>query len=295
MTAPSTGRMAGTLVLLTLVWGTTWSVIRVGLEGIPPLTGVSLRFGIAAAVLFVLAWRKGVRFGTQPYERRLWVINGLLSFCVSYGVVYWAEQYVPSGLTAVLFATYPLFMGVLGHFLLSGERLDARSIVGIVVGFGGVAVIFSEDFEKLGGPMVATAAAVMLISPFVSAIASVAVKRWGRSIHPYSITAVPMLIAFVVMGVLALLFERDLPVRFDTRSVSALLYLALAGSALTFSLYFWLLKHFRATRLALITYAIPVVAVAIGAVALDEPITPKTIGGTALVIAGVAMAIGRRG
>lgn len=291
---PAAWRIAGTIAILTLIWGTTWAVIRVGLEGIPPFTGVALRFAIAAIVVWALARRRGVRFGGRPYERRLWWINGLLSFATSYTVVYWCEQWVPSGLTAVLFATFPLFVAVLAPVALPGERLTAKGVIGTVIGFVGVAVIFSEDFTLLGGREVAIAAAVMLLSPVVSAVANVAVKRWGSGIPPSSITAIPMAIGAGCAGVLALVLERGRSVTFDPRSVSALVYLAIAGSAVTFSLYYWLLRHIAATRLSLITYGIPVVAVLLGTVFLDEPLTARMVAGGMLVLFGVGFAL-RRG
>jgi drug/metabolite transporter (DMT)-like permease len=278
------------LALLVAIWGTTWAAIRVGLEGIPPLTGVALRFAIAAALLFGLSPLLGVRYRLGRREAGLWVVNGLLSFCVSYGVVYWAEQWVPSGLSAVLFATYPLFVALLVHFAIPGEALTAAKLGGAVAGFSGVAVIFSEDFAKLGGEGVVVAATVLLLSPIASALASVAVKRWGRSVHPVSLTAVPMALCAVVMGSLAAVYERDLPVRFDARSVAALLYLAIAGSAVTFTVYYWLMARMPLSRLALIAYLIPVVAVAVGAAAFDEPLTLRLLVGSALVIGGVAVA-----
>jgi drug/metabolite transporter (DMT)-like permease len=291
---PARWRIVGTIALLTLIWGTTWAVIRVGLEGIPPFTGVALRFAIAAGVVWALARRSGTRLGGRPYETRLWWINGLLSFATSYSVVYWCEQWVPSGLTAVLFATFPLFVAVLAPITLPGERLGAKGIAGTVIGFVGVAVIFSEDFSLLGGREVAIASAVMLISPIVSAFANVAVKRWGGGIPPASMTVVPMAIGAGVAGALALILERDRVVTFDPRSVSAILYLAIAGSAVTFSLYYWLLRHLAATRLSLITYGIPVVAVFLGTVFFDEPLTARMIAGGVLVLFGVGFAI-RRG
>jgi drug/metabolite transporter (DMT)-like permease len=286
--------IAGTFALLTLIWGTTWAAIRIGLTGIPPFTGVALRFLVAAAVLFLLSPAMGVRYGWSAVERRLWLINGLLSFCVSYGVVYWSEQWVPSGLASVLFATFPLFVAMLAHFALPAERLTAKAVVGILTGFGGVAVIFSEDFSRLGGPRVALASLVMLVSPFVSAVASVTIKKWGRDIHPVSISAVPMAMSAVVMGGIALAVERDRPLRFDAVSVSAMLYLALAGSALTFTLYYWLMRHIPATRLSLIAYSTPVVAVAVGALFMNEPVTARTFAGSALVVLGVALAVHAR-
>jgi drug/metabolite transporter (DMT)-like permease len=290
VTAPtSRGRTIAAFLLLTLVWGTTWAVIRVGLAGIPPFTGVTLRFAIAGGLLLALAPRLGVRFGRTRREVCLWVTNGLLSFCVSYSVVYWSEQYIPSGLTAVLFATNPLFVAVLAHFALPGERLSPAGAAGLLLGFAGVVVIFSDDLRLLGGERVREAALVMLVSPAVSAVSSVAIKRWGHGIHPLSLSAVPMLICAVVMAPVAAIAEHGVPVVFDARSLGALVYLALLGSALTFTVYYWLLARVPATRAALISYLIPIVAVALGALLFDEPLRPRLLAGSALVLAGVGL------
>jgi drug/metabolite transporter (DMT)-like permease len=231
-----------------------------------------------------------VRLGASRRERLLWLVNGGLTFAGSYGVVYWAEQRVPSGLTALLFATFPLFVAVLGHFFLPGERLHPRGAAGTLVGFAGVAVIFSEDLSRLGGPGVATAAAVLLAAPAVSAVANVTVKRFGRGVHPLSLTAVPLLGAAAAVGGAAALVEADRAVRWTPAAIGSVLYLALLGSALAFVVYFWLLDRLPATRLSLITYAVPVVAVAVGTVAFGEPLTARIAAGAALVVAGTALA-----
>jgi len=163
----------------------------------------------------------------------------------------------------------------------------------VLIGFGGVALIFSEDLAALGGPRVGVGAAVMLFSPLASAGGSVAVKRWGAGIHPFSVAAVPMLVAAAVMSVPALALERARESRWDLVSISALLYLAVVGSAVTFSLYFWLLSHLPARRLALIAYVIPVIAVGIG-VLRGEPLTVRMLAGAAAVVGGVSLAVGSR-
>jgi drug/metabolite transporter (DMT)-like permease len=160
-------------------------------------------------------------------------------------------------------------------------------VTGLLLGFLGVAVIFSDDLRLLGSERVRAAATVMLASPLASALASVAVKRWGAGVHPVSLAAVPMLICAAVVGPVALVVERDRPLVLDARSVAALLYLAVFGSALTFTVYYWLLARVSASRASLISYTIPIVAVAVGALALDEPIRPRMITGSALVLAGV--------
>jgi drug/metabolite transporter (DMT)-like permease len=269
-------------------------VIQIGLEGIPPFTGVALRFTLSGLLLLVLALARGVKLGVTRRERVLWVANGTLSFAVAYGVVYWAEQWVPSALAAVLFALYPLFVAILAHFVLPDESLNLREVGGALIGFAGVAVIFSEDLSLLGGPQVAVGAVVLLLAPLASAAGSVSVKRWGADIHPFSISAIPMLIAAATLAIPAVTLERDLDITWDVRSVSALLYLAVAGSAVTFSLYFWLLSHLPAKRLSLIAYVIPIVAVSIG-ILRGEPLTWRTSVGSVCVVAGVALAVQRWG
>jgi drug/metabolite transporter (DMT)-like permease len=294
VSSPDSGRLRAAFIVLTLIWGSTWAVIRLGLEGIPPLTGVSLRFTIAGTILLVLIPRFGVRFTWSREELGLWAVNGLLSFTASYTIVYWAEQHIPSGLAALLFATYPLFVAVIAHFALPGERLGWRAAAGILLGFAGVAVIFSDDLQLLGGANVREVALVMLLSPIVSAVATIAVKRWGAGIHPLSLTAVPMLMTACVVGALALAFERHATLVFDLRSVGSLLYLAVFGSAVTFTIYYWMLARARATQVALIAYTIPIVAVAVGALLFQEPIRPRVVLGGALVLVGVAIVTWRR-
>ena len=273
-----------------LIWGTTWLAIRIGLEGVPPFTGVALRFGLAALMVLGIALAKGVPLGRTARERWLWVVNGTLAFAGSYGIVYWSEQWVPSGLTAVLFATYPLFVAAFVHLILPGERVRPLELVGILGGFAGVGVIFSEDLRSLVGEGVPFAAAVMLGSPLVASIASVAMKRWGAGIHPLSLTAVPMAIGSALTGIVALFAERDATLVWSARSIGALLYLTVFGSVVTFTLYYWLLQRMPVKRLALIAYIIPVEAVLLGTL-IDEPFTPRILVGSALVVLGVALAV----
>ncbi len=316
------GRLANyaTLGLLTLIWGTTWAAIRVGLRGIPPFTGVALRFAIAAAALLAVAPALGVRLrgaaavpaaGAMPplpggapgsagspapgLPWRVWLVNGLMTFFIPYGVLYWAEQWVPSGLAAVLFATSPLWVALAAHLALPAERLRAATAAGVLIGFAGVAVIFSEDLRALGGPRVVGAAAVLLLSPLCSAVGVVAVKRWGAGVPPLSVAAVPMALAAAAMGCVAWFAERGQPLRFAGWPLAALLYLALCGSALSFTLYFWLLGRLPATSLSLINYLIPIVALTIGGTALGESFTGRTLAGSALVVGGVAVAMRAKG
>jgi drug/metabolite transporter (DMT)-like permease len=219
----------------------------------------------------------------------LWLVNGALFFSVSYGVVYWSEQYVPSGLAAILFATFPLLVTFFAHLFLPGEPFRFMAGLGALGAFAGIVIVFSEDLSKIGGPKTAWAAAVFLLSPLVSSASSVVVKKWGARIHPISLSAMPMVVGTVVMTALALIFERHRAIVWSPAAIGSLAYLAIVGSAVTFTLYYWLLRHVRASRVALIAYATPVIAVITGVVFLGEPLTARFLIGGTLVMAGVAM------
>ncbi len=288
--APGRLVILATFALLVLIWGTTFAAVRVGLLGIPPFTALAMRFVLASAILLVSGRVLGVRLGRTRQERMLWLVLAFFSFGISYAIVYWCEQWVPSGLAAVLFATFPLFVAIFAHFTLKEERLARWQIAGALAGFTGVAVIFSEDFALLGGPHVARASGVMLLSPLASAVSLVSVKRWGKDVHPLSLSAVPMGMAAGVMAALAWALERHRSISLDRVSVGIVLYLALFGSAVTFSLYYWLLRYVTATRLSLIAYLTPLIAVGVGALVLHERTTLRMLLGTLLVVGGVALA-----
>lgn len=280
-----------TLAFLVAVWGTTWAAVRISLRGFPPLTGVALRFAVAAVLLVMIARLTGTPLGAvNANDRRLRWVHALLTFCISYGIVFWAQQYIPSGLTSVLFATFPLIVAVMAHFALPRERMTVPIFAGTVLGFSGIAAIFSEDLHRVGGNSIVFASLIMLVSPFVAAISTVAFKKWGEGIRPVSFNAVAIMYATIIMGGLAVVAERHQVIVPERWPVMAILYMAVFGTAITFPLYFWLLEHMQARQLALIGYGTPVVALFLGVAFLDETLTTRTLVGSAMVVLGVAMA-----
>src|ERR1043165_4781588 len=132
-------------LILCGIWGSTWLFIKLGLADLPPLTFAGIRFVLASLILSVLILARGVRW---PRARADWIliaIVGLLQFSLNYGLVFWGEQYISSGLAAVLQSTFPAFGLVLAHFYLPDERITRRRIVGVLFGVAGVAVIFSNQ------------------------------------------------------------------------------------------------------------------------------------------------------
>ena len=284
-------RVIAVFALLTLVWGTTWAAIRIALEGIPPLTGVAIRFTLAGVVLLAWArWRR-VRFGFGALEWRLWTTNALLTFVGSYGLVYWAEQTLPSGLTSILWATFPLWVVLLGRWILPSERSSAVRLLGVTLGFAGMVVLFSEDLDREIGPGATWVGAVLLAAPLMSAVASLSMKRWGGGLPPESLSAMSMLLGGLMLAPVAAFSEHERGLLFTPRPWLATVYLAVVGSAVTFPLYVWLLARRSAVKASLISYTAPVIAVVVGILLFGEPMTGRLLTGAACVLAGVAFAL----
>lgn len=290
LSRPRPAIVFGAIALLTLIWGSTWSFVRISLEGFPPLLGVTVRFAIAGILLLLLMVWKKTRVEGSRRNLLVWLGLAVFNFSIPYMLVFWAEQWVPSGLTAVLFSVMPIFVVLFAYGILPEERMGSAGIFGVFLGFGGVALIFSDDLDALAGPNVTFAALVLLLSPISAAVAQVVVKKWGQDISPLALAAIPMLMSAVLIAPLAWLFERDRQVLLEAEPVLALIYLAVFGSVVAFTLYYWTLKFLSATHLSLVTYATPVIAVLIGTLWLDEPLTWTMAGGALLVASGVGLA-----
>lgn len=288
MSDPRPGPLRALLLtgLLCLIWGSTWVVIKGGLEDLPPFGSAAARFTLAALVMTVLgallAKREGGARPTWPLSFTL----GLLSFGASYGIVYWTEERLPSALVSVLWAVNPLMQAIAGHLFLPGERLVPRQTAGFVLGFLGVAALFATDLRGLGTDA-APAGAILLLSPLVAAAGTTVVKRHGAGTSSLLLNRNGMWIGAGVLWALALVCERDRPAVWSGPALLSVAYLALFGTVTAFGLYFWLLRHTAANRLSVIAYVTPAVALALGKLFRDEPVGPWTLAGLGGILAGV--------
>jgi drug/metabolite transporter (DMT)-like permease len=285
--------LAAMVAFLCLVWGSTWLAIKIGLRDMPPFFAAGLRFLGASAILFALSRLQGVPGPRTRRQHAGLVALGFGVFALNYGVVYWAEQYLPAGVTAVLFAIHPLLVSLFAAWALPDEALSAGKLAGIALGFAGVAVLFLDDVS-LSGPHALFAAAMLLLAPTASAVSNVALKKHAGDLHPYTIATLPMLYGGATMFAVSAFIEDWHRVHWTQSSVAALAYLTVFGSVLTFIVYYTLLKRVAISRLALISYLFPVVAVFISWLILGERLGPRGWIGSALVVLGVALAGVRR-
>ncbi len=283
-------------VFCCLVWGSTWMVIKIGLRDLPPFHFAAMRMALACLLMAPLAFARRDRLPSR--EERLWIaICGFLQIGVSYALVFTASQWIPSSLAALLFCTFPIWVGLFGHWLLPGEPLTPRTLASSVLGLSGVAVIQGPDvLEALRarpGPLLVGGLCV-LGSAVVSAIANVLNKKHFAAVSPYQNVWGQTLVGAAFLGLLALLFERAAPMRWTGASVSALTYLALFGTAMSFAGLFWLIPRVPVAVIGTIPLADTAIAVLLGFAILRESLSARVLGGGLLILSGVLLAVSQR-
>ena len=280
-------------LLLCCIWGSTWMFIKLGLRDLPPLSFAAARFLLATLILAAIVAARRSRL-PRGREWLLLAQTGVLTFGINYGCVFWGEQHISSGLTALLQATIPVFGMLLAHPYLPGERLNARKLSGALLGVVGVGVIFSHQLGAEGSMALWGSAAIVAGAAFV-AWSNVLVKAKGLKLDASVLSAGQMAFGFVALASAALLLEGS-PARLHwTRlAVVCLLYLTLVGSVAAFLLYYWLVRHVEVTKTMLTALVIPLAAVLLGVVALGEELSWRTVAGGAVIMSGVALVVLRR-
>jgi drug/metabolite transporter (DMT)-like permease len=281
-------------LLLCAIWGSTWLFIKVGLADLPPITFAGLRFLIAVTILFSIIGLRRLPLPSRRSELSLLAVSGVLAFTLNYGLLFWGEQYISSGLAALLQATIPAFGLVIAHFYLPAERMTATRIAGVLMGVIGVGVIFSNQLSVTGHRALLGSVALVLSSICV-AFSNVLIKDRGGNLDPSIIAAFQMLCGLVPLLLIGIPLEGN-PFRFRwTRTaVISLFYLAIIGSVLAFMLYYWLMRHMEVTSTMLIALVTPIVAVTLGMLVLNEKLDWRTFAGGGLIVAGIGLITLRR-
>ncbi len=269
-----------------LVWSSTWVVIAVGLEDVPPFFGAGVRFTIAGlgVLAAALATRRPLRT-----DFVLSALVGALPFATTYGLIYWAEQYVPSGLTAVLFGVLPLYVALLAALFLPAEPLRPRLLAGVAVALGGLVLAFGQSLH-LGGRHAALAAAAVVVSPLASASGNIAIKKRGASVDPLVMNGWAMLAGGAVLLAISAAGEDWGSTVWSAASVGSILYLAVFGTGFTFVTLTVLIRELPTVTVSFISLVIPFGALALGALVRGERVTGLAVAGAALVAGGIAVA-----
>lgn len=275
--------------MLCLIWGSTWLAIRYGLESLTPIFSAGIRFTIASALILALMRVKKISIQTDKVSIRLYLLMGFFSFVIPFGLVYWAEQFVPSGMASVLFAVYPFVVVIFSYIRIPSETIGFYKIFGTFLGFSGIVIIFSDSFSgDLTDYIIGMIAIV--ISGIMQAWIAVSIKKFGHHLHPLSMNFIPMVIAGFCMIGIGFLFEDLSKTRIDQNAVLSLLYLSFFGSVITFTSFYWLIKRVNLVILSLIAFITPIVALILGYLIYNEELSTNHFVGSALVLTGVLWA-----
>ena len=287
------------MLVLYLVWGSTYLAIAIAVDTIPPFLMAAVRF--ATAGLLLLAWsvaREGRSFVTP--SRREWRDSGIVGALLiggGMGMVAFGEQTVPSGITALLIAMMPVWVAILGWTFLR-ERLPRPAIAGIVLGFVGVAILAGPSALGGAGALEPIGLAAVLVSPIAWALGSLfASHRAVLPSRPLVSTGIQMLLGGLLLGVVGLLTGElatlDLAA-ISSESVAALVYLLVLGSLVAYTVYGWMLRVAPLPLVTTYAYVNPIVAVVLGALILSEPIDTRTIVAGAVIVVAVAVIVTSR-
>jgi drug/metabolite transporter (DMT)-like permease len=284
-------------ISLGLIWGATWLFIKIGLGDVPPFTFAAIRFFVASVPLLVLLRARRTPLPRSASDWILTVGTGVLGFGFGYGLVYWGEQRISAGLTAILFTTYPLFGLVFAHFMVPGEPITVPRLAGVALGIAGVALIFGEQLA-VGSPAALLGSLAVVVSAACAALSSVLIKARGGHLDPVFLSVAQLLTGAVPLLVAGMLLEGSpLSLRWTPMALVSLGYLAFFGSALAFVIWYRLIRAIKVTTAQLLPFVNTLVAVILGAVVLGEEHGWRALAGGAAILLGLAVALvpdGRR-
>ena len=276
-------------IVVCIVWGTTYLAIRVALESVPVALVGGLRF-TAAGIILITALRLTGQTLPAPRSWGAIALSGFLLLVLGNGAVVWAEQYVASGLTAVMVAMVPFWNVVVEAIRPGGERPTMRMLLGLAVGFAGIVVlVWPELFTYTGGNWFVAGVIALQLACAGWAVGTSFTKRNTVSPSPAATSAVQMLAAGLMFLAIATVAGEWRDLAFTARSASAILYLVVFGSIVAFSAYVYALKHLPIATVSLYSYVNPLIAVVLGTVLLSEPFSSRTLVASVLVFSGIAV------
>jgi drug/metabolite transporter (DMT)-like permease len=277
--------------IIYLVWGTTFLAIRIGVHEVSPFLFAAMRFLIAGGVLFGWTLAQGDKFPTA----RQWVsafIVAFLIFVMDYGLLFWAEQRVPSGLAAVMLATIPAFTALFEILVLRTQKLTASLAAALLIGLCGVGVLTSRSLNLGSEPINRAGAAALLVASVSWSIATVLTRKLPMPPSKVMNSGAQMLSGGILLALSAAglgEFRTFHPTAISRGAWLALLYLVVAGSIAGFTAYIWLIHHESLTKVGTYAYVNPVVAVFVGYLLAGESLGPRTLLGAFFVLTSVIM------
>ncbi len=283
-------------LILCLIWGSTWIFIKIGLEDLPPIGFAAARFVLAVIILVFIIKFRNIALPRTAREWKLIALTGLLQFSINYSTVFWAEQYISSGLAAVLQAMITVFGLLLAWIFLPNERITRIKVIAVLLGIVGVAVIFLDQL-RVDNLLAFAGCVAIVVGAYAAAQASILVKAKAGAMHPAALSFGQMICGLPPILIYSMAVEGNpLDFNWTWRAVFCVLYLTVVGTIAAFWLYYWLLSKIESTKAMMISLVTPLLAVVIGAVTLGERLPPQTFLGGIIILASIGLIVfgGRR-
>jgi drug/metabolite transporter (DMT)-like permease len=280
-------RVVAAYVSVTLVWGSTWAAIKIGVNDVPPFVFAFARAFAVAALLTAVAVALRQPFPRGGRTIAIAVVVGLINIGWTWAIIFWSEQFVPSGLVAVFGAAAPVWTAMLAHFMVKGDRLSTLKVIGLILGLGGTVILIGTP-DTADGTAGLVATVLLALMPITWAIAAILQSRFLRTVAPIPTVALGTWASALLLAPLAMLqvFRGQ---HWTTASMLAFAYLVVVGTCFGMVVSLWLYRKLRPTTITLIQVIVPAEAILIGTVWLGEPVTIRMLGGAALVVAAVAL------
>jgi len=273
-------------ICVILIWSTTPLAIQWSGDGVGFLFGITSRMILGVMVGLMVAGLFSIRLPWHIEARRTYLAAGLGLFFAMISV-YWSSQFIPSGWISVLFGLAPIVTGLIATYWLTEQALDAARITGMLFGLAGLAIMLLGSQQL--GPQAVFGIAGMVFSVTAYSISAVAIKRIGADIPALATTIGGLMVTVPLLVGVYLLTGEPLPTIVPQRAMLSIIYLGLVGSVLGFALYYHVLRHVEATRVALITLITPVLALMLGHTLNGEVLQTETVIGTAAILSGLLL------
>ncbi|TME30144.1 MAG: hypothetical protein E6I66_10020 [Chloroflexi bacterium] len=269
-------RVVAGYVSVALIWGSTWAAIKIGVNDVPPFVFAFARAVAVAGLLTIIAVALRQPFPRGRRTMAIAMIVGLINIGWSWAIIFWSEQFVPSGLVSVFGAAAPVWTAVLAHFMVKGDRLSALKIVGLTLGLGGTVILIGAP-EAADGTAGLIATVLLALMPITWAIAAILQSRFLRTVAPIPTVAVGTWASALLLAPLAV-FQLPQAQHWTLASVLAFAYLVIFGTCFGMVVSLWLYRKLRPTTITLIQVLVPAEAILIGTVWLGEPVTIRMLG-----------------
>tara|TARA_B100000214_G_scaffold369481_1_gene342614 strand:+ start:1867 stop:2742 length:876 start_codon:yes stop_codon:yes gene_type:complete len=276
-------------IFLCIIWGTTWIILKKSLiEGTPPFFGAGLRFFLAGLILWVFILYKKELPPFSLLSIKIYFQFGVLNLAISYGLTYWATQYIYSSLSSIIWSGFPITVAVFSHFMLPDESITKKKIISLILGTIGAIFVLSNNLSLLGNK-IAIGIAMVILAVIIASYPSVYLKKYNANIRSTHINAVSQIIAGALLLIISFLTEAHKEMNWSNYNIFALAYLTIPGSIIAWSIYIWLYSYISMAQISYIAFFPPLIASLLGWIILEETLSLITIVGGIMIIIGTIL------